>query len=142
MTTQEGFITDLRVWDIRPIPGHDLWLTQYPLEYYSPALKRKIVVPAGYRTDLASIPKWGHIIMHPASKEIRVAAVIHDRCYTDLNDQMTRAEADLVLREAMGFVPSPAPKWQRYVVWMFVRCSFRSRGYWEKYQDLKAKVDE
>jgi hypothetical protein len=36
-----------------------------------------IVVPAGYRTDLASIPRLFHRIFNPACR-VREAAVVHD----------------------------------------------------------------
>jgi hypothetical protein len=122
------FKTDLHSWDIKPIAGKDLWINQVPLHYYSAIAKRQITVPAGYISDLASIPKIVHSFMYPAAHEIRAAAEVHDYIYTDLCDQLTKKQADLILFEAMGNVINPAPKWKRYVVYMAVRVG--GKGNW------------
>ena len=88
------FITNLNEWDIQPIAGTDRWINQTELRYYSVLLDREIIVPAGYKTDLASIPKFAHSFMHPASKYIRAAAVIHDYIYTGLCSEITKAQVD------------------------------------------------
>ena len=122
------FLTNLHEWDIQPIAGTDHWINQTELRYYSELLGREIVVPAFYKTDLASVPKIAHSFMHPASKHIRAAALIHDYIYTDLCSEMTKAQADAVLRAAMGQVVCPAPMWKRNVVWVAVRLG--GKGSW------------
>ena len=66
--------------------------------------------------------------MHPASKYIRAAAVIHDYIYTGLCSEITKAQVDGVLREVMGQVVCPAPMWKHNVVWVTVRLG--GRGNW------------
>jgi len=85
-------------------------------------------VPSGYQTDLASIPKIAHSFMHPASKHIRAAALIHDYVYTNLCKWYTKKEADQIIREAMDCVVSPAPRWKRNVVYLAVRIG--GKGNW------------
>lgn len=70
-----------------------------PLTYVSDVLKRTILVPAGFQTDLASIPigLWNLL---PKSGKYDRAAVVHDFLY--VNNGCTRAEADAALYEAMG----------------------------------------
>jgi hypothetical protein len=123
-----AFITKLHQWDIQPIAGTDRWVNQTELRYYSQLLQREIVVPAKYPTDLASIPKWAHSFMHPSSKHIRAAAVIHDYIYTDLCHTMSKVQADAVLREAMGHVVCPAPMWKRNLVYVAVKIG--GKGNW------------
>ncbi|WP_376787833.1 DUF1353 domain-containing protein [Aliamphritea hakodatensis] len=106
----------------------DLWLNQVELKFHSAILDRVISVPVGYLTDLATIPWWARWFMSPASMHIRAAAVIHDYCYTHLCSSMSRSQADLVLREAMGCVTVPASMWKRNVVWVAVRLG--GRGAW------------
>lgn len=69
-----------------------------PLIFYSAALDREIVVPAGFQYDGASVPWW-----IPEDGEIREAAekaaAVHDWLYS--NPILTRAEADGVFREAL-----------------------------------------
>ena len=60
-------------------------------------------VPAGFPTDLASIPKILWNILHPVGR-YDAAAVVHDYLYAHglLNGKpITRAQADAILNEAM-----------------------------------------
>jgi len=122
------FVTNLMDLDIQPIAGTDLWKLQTEVTYYSELLNRIITVPAGYITDLASIPKIAHSFMSPASHEIRAAAILHDYIYQNLVLLFTKREADLILREAMGVVINPAPVWKIYVVYIAVRIG--GKGNW------------
>jgi hypothetical protein len=54
--------------------------------------------------------------------------VVHDYIYTDQCDELTKKQADLILREAMGHVIKPAPMWKRHVVYYAVRVG--GRGNW------------
>ena len=123
-----AFITNLQSWDIHPIAGTDNWINQKSLAYHSILLKKTVRIPIGYHTDLASIPRLLHWFMNPASKHIRAAAVVHDYCYTDLCQDMTKQQADLIIREAMGCVVWPAPIWKRNVVYLAVRIG--GKGNW------------
>ena len=59
---------------------------------------QRIVVPAGFETDLASIPRLLRGILHQNGLS-RAPAVLHDFLYA--TQIMTRSEADGVFREAL-----------------------------------------
>lgn len=101
------FVTDVQV-RILP-PGRAEGRKQYVLlkefEYQSDILGR-IVVPAGFPTDFASIPRIAWRYIDPEDEVILYASVLHDALYSwagTLPDSLkfTREQADLVLREAM-----------------------------------------
>lgn len=80
----------------------------------------RIVVPAGYVTDFASIPRlfWR---LEPPLGPAGKAAVVHDYLYSTrgLAGRYTRAAADGIFREAMGVLKVPA--WKRSLMWAAVR---------------------
>ncbi len=60
-----------------------------------------ILVPAGFKTDFASIPRLFWNILHPAGPH-RGAAVIHDYLYNQRHvHKRTRKECDKIFLEAM-----------------------------------------
>jgi hypothetical protein len=67
-------------------------------KYYSSMLQGVVVVPAGFKTDFASIPRLFCRVLPKNGKYDR-AAVIHDYLYTTAI--VTKAEADSVFLEAM-----------------------------------------
>jgi uncharacterized protein DUF1353 len=69
-----------------------------PLVYYSKRLGRTIIVPAGFVSDLASVPRVLWNLLPPLANYTR-AAVVHDFLY--VTNGLTRGEADAVLLEAM-----------------------------------------
>lgn len=76
-----------------------------------------VTVPAGTRTDFASIPRplWS-IVGHPAGRYAQ-AAVLHDYLYRI--GGLTRARCDELFREAMEVLGVP---WhQRWLMWAGVR---------------------
>lgn len=113
--------------------GRCQWLIAEPLKYEVGAegSGERITVPAGATTDLASIPRVVSNIFPPDGPWAK-AAVIHDwiyvtrgTCFRDgFNGRTrakpyTRAEADGILREAMGVLGVPA--WKRTVIYLAVR---------------------
>jgi hypothetical protein len=83
------------------------WVLAAPLVYQSDLLGAVVVAPAGMDTDLASVPRELQGIL-PASGPYNPAAVIHDGGYfgrlRSSDGQpvsLTKAESDLVFREAM-----------------------------------------
>lgn len=60
-----------------------------------------LVVPAGFKTDLASIPRFFWRILPPFGKYDK-AAVVHDFLYQVAPFDFTRKQADDVLFEACG----------------------------------------
>jgi hypothetical protein len=62
-------------------------------------LGRIITVPAGFKTDLASIPRVLWNVLPPVGS-YDAAAVVHDYLYQ--HNGVTRRQADDILHEAMG----------------------------------------
>lgn len=89
----------------------------------------KITVPAGFKTDLASIPRFFWRVL-PQVGKYDAAAVVHDYLYR--NNGVTRLEADDVLLEAMGVLNVPA--WQRSIIYAGVRV-----GGWKPWNEYRAK---
>ena len=91
-----------------------------------------IVVPAGYRTNFGTIPRWFAWWISPG--QLREAAIVHDfMCNEDFTDDgkeiqsgYSRWLADAVLYEAMGKLGFSWIK--RVTVWMAVRSSAWARG--------------
>lgn len=75
-----------------------------------------IEVPAGYRTDFASIPRFFQRLF-PAFGQYAEAAVIHDYCYD--TKLVSRPVADAILWEAMGAKNVPA--WKKAAIYLAVR---------------------
>lgn len=84
-----------------------------PLVYQSD-LAGTITVPAGFETDLASIPRglWNVL---PKVGPWDKAAVIHDWCYVTAPGGMSKQRADAILNEAM--IVCNVPTWQRWIIW-------------------------
>lgn len=83
-----------------------------------------IIVPKGYETDFASIPRIFWSILPPSGK-YRGAAVIHDYLYQNRGKfhpskpALTRAQSDGVFLEAMKELKVPFAI--RRVMWLAVR---------------------
>lgn len=76
----------------------------------------KIVIPAGFVTDLATIPRWLWSIFPPHDYYAK-AAILHDYLYETATG--TKEEADYVFYEALGVLGMP--KWQRKLFYWGVR---------------------
>lgn len=75
-----------------------------------------IRVPAGFVTDLASVPRALWAVLPPHGKYAK-AAIIHDYLYT--KGEVPRLEADRVFSEAMEVLG--VPKWKRKLMYWAVR---------------------
>ncbi len=77
----------------------------------------RIVVPKGFVTDFASIPRplWNVL---PPTGAYGKAAVLHDYLYRTAG-MATRPEADAVLKEAMEVIG--VGWWTRQIIWLGVR---------------------
>lgn len=92
-------------------------LTQ-ELLYWSDMLKSTHVVPAGFVTDFASIPRFFWRVLNPDDPRICWPSVIHDHaCATR---EISRLHADRLLREAMAVCG--AGKFIRNAVYFALRC--------------------
>jgi hypothetical protein len=77
--------------------GRGNWEVQKPLVYETDLRPNDIIVPVGFQTDFASVPRLPYIflIVGDIAQE---AAVIHDYLYE--TQILGRRDADRVLREA------------------------------------------
>ena len=89
------FLTDC----VLKVIAGDTWLLVEPLVYQHKTYG-ELTVPAGFKTDLASIPRFFHRIVNPCSVGTRRPAVVHDYLYTGKTN-LTRIEADKVLYDAL-----------------------------------------
>lgn len=122
-----GFLNHL---DYRDLDG-ETWLLLRPLRYYSETAGGMVVVPRGFKTDLASIPRFFHRVI-PKSGRHNYAAVVHDylykrngiRCVNGIKKVLSRQECDMVFLEGMAARECPA--WRRWVMYWAVRlCGWR-----------------
>lgn len=93
------------------------WVVQQPLVYQSDVAGQTFTVPAGFQTDLASVPRIpvAYLLAGGTSNE---AAVVHDFLYTAPHP-VPRDMADAVLKEASAVTGVPA--WRRWLMWAAVR---------------------
>lgn len=92
------------------------WVIVRPLIYQSDIAKQTFTVPAGFPTDLASVPRLPVVFLLTGDTSNEAAAV-HDFLYT--SHLVTRELADSVLREASAVTGVPA--WRRWLMWAGVR---------------------
>lgn len=83
---------------------------------YSSDLIGQVTVPAGFVTDLASVPRLP-VAFFLAGGLAHAAAVVHDWLYT--THQTDRATADSVFREACQ--ACGVSRWRAYLMWLGVR---------------------
>ena len=96
--------------------GERVFILERSFGYDSDILGRHVVVPVGFSTDGASVPKFIWWLYHPLGKYFR-AAVIHDWfCVTNEIDYITAAK---VFREAMEVCG--VNKWRRNKMYWAVR---------------------
>jgi hypothetical protein len=100
------------------------WVLTAPLIYQSDVAGRTFVVPKGFQTDLASVPRLPVIFLLTGDTSSQAAAV-HDYLYS--SHEVPRAMADAVLREASEVIGVPA--WRRWLMWAGVRAGGGS--HWE-----------
>lgn len=115
---------------IEHVPDRSRWIVQKPLQYLSPD-NLSVVVPQGFETDLASIPRLFWALIPKSDKHIVEGSIVHDYLYTGAMPSVTRAVADRTLRQAckdMG-----APGWYSWGVWAAVRIG----GHWSWVRDHK-----
>jgi hypothetical protein len=78
--------------------------------------KKTIIVPQGFTTDFASIPRIFWAVL-PRWGKYGNAAVIHDFLY--YQQKYHRKRADQIFLEAMGVLE--VPPWQKYLIYGAVR---------------------
>lgn len=71
---------------LTPAPSHDCWVVAEDV------VLNGCRIPAGFHTDLASIPRWAKWLVSPDHPATVPAAVLHDFRYTTHN--CSRLQAD------------------------------------------------
>lgn len=115
------FLTRL---DISEGEGGDLWLLDAPLVWEGPwpgGGTRRFEVPAGFVTDLDSVPRLPVVYLLLKGRA-RAAAVLHDWLYYD--GLVGRAEADTFFFKAMA--ATGVGWWRRWLIWAGVRLGGRA----------------
>lgn len=89
----------------------------HPFVYQSDLLADPIIVPVGFYTDFASVPRFLPLVYACLGDTAHAPAVIHDWLfYCAL---VPRKRADQILLEAMGVCGLPA--WRRWPIYVGVR---------------------
>ncbi|MEP3857279.1 MAG: DUF1353 domain-containing protein [Porticoccus sp.] len=79
-----------------------------------------IIVPRGYLTDFASVPRLP-IIRWAAGGRASMPAIVHDYLYDCCTKHITRAEADASFLDAMTAIDDPSWAVTRRIMWLGVR---------------------
>ena len=94
------------------------WKLHEALRYRSTLLGYTLVVPAGYRTDMGSIP-WFFTRLFPKVGQHNLACVVHDYMITHMSNDYDSKFAAKVFREALIVLGVPA--WRRNSMYYAVR---------------------
>jgi hypothetical protein len=112
------------------------WLLTRELHWDDPEEAWTVIVPVGFSTDLASIPRAFWPVFPPHGR-YAPAAVVHDWLYwaQHVNGELiSRRYADHVLRTASGEL---GVSWAtRWAMWSAVRVG--GGGRWNRYRDAQA----
>lgn len=85
---------------VSPTGDGKYWVLQEKLEYEHPVTKELYVIPRGFVTDLASVPRLFWTAFPPCGK-YTIAAVLHDYLYWVQQESCDRECADNILLLAM-----------------------------------------
>lgn len=108
------FLTPL---DVEEISDSIFAVANAPFQYQSDLLKKIIVVPVGFYTDFASVPRYLPLVYAALGDTAHEPAVIHDWLYySALTDRKT---SDAILLEAMKVWGMSA--WRYYPIYWGVR---------------------
>ena len=134
-----GFLKPLVV---TPLPDGRFWQTTRDMEYCvgAPDSAVRVVVPTGFETDFASVPRLLWPVLPPTGK-YTAAAVVHDWLYQHpwvvltglvVTKILNRAECDGIFNEAMQVLS--VGTWTRRTVYSGVRV-----GGWVTWRKYRAK---
>jgi hypothetical protein len=124
--------------ELRHRPGHHRWEVISPLHYrhyrptpplpsgYQPLASDLIVVPTGYLSDLASVPRLARRLVDSQCPTTRRPSVVHDYLYTDQTHRFTKREADRIFYDAL--LEEGTAKLLAWLLWQAVRIG--GRGNW------------
>ena len=94
------------------------WRLVRALRYQSSVAGARIIVPEGFVTDFASVPRLPLIYLL-AGNTAHSAAVVHDYLYQYHLPGIDRSQADAVFYEAMR--ASGESRWRAWTMWSAVR---------------------
>ena len=119
----------------RPIPPSYRRFILYEAVVYDvgkPNSGDRIIVPAGFITDFASVPRifWS---LYPPMGKYAGATIIHDYLY--ITQERTRKETDLIFLEAMKVLN--VPFFRRQIIYRAVRL-----GGWLPWRKRKRKLSK
>jgi len=115
------FTTEIKVAVPNDEHGTPLWRVLEPLNFHSEKFSKHYVVPAGFLSDLASVPRVP-ILWLVAGRVGNAAAIVHDWLYNygvKFKQIADRAEADEIFFEAM--VDCRVPLWRAWAMFGAVR---------------------
>lgn len=109
------------------IPDRNGWHVAAPLSFYSGRFNLTITVPAGFETDLASVPRLVWFLIPPTDKHIVEPATVHDWLYANVGyyeqgatgPWLSRKQADRILADAIAMEKGPG--WYVHIVYWGVR---------------------
>lgn len=103
------------------------------LVYDSERFNATIVVPAGFISDLASVPDIIPPVLVNDSGKITYAAIVHDFLYATegaANVKLTKAQADRIFLDIM--LERGMKKWRAYIAYLGVRLNLYRAYLWDK----------
>jgi hypothetical protein len=114
-----GFINSLKVELVQDVAdsGRGLWQLLEPLYYLDRPGTPLLIVPEGFVTDFASVPRIP-IAFLLCGDTAHPAAALHDFLYSTPH-RTTRADADRILREAA--ISCGVPAWRAAMLYAGVR---------------------
>ena len=103
---------------VSPLADGKTWVIRQKFTYYvgEEDSDEKIVVPVGFQTDFASVPRPFWTLVPRWGKHGK-AAIVHDYCYWE--QSYTRKRSDEIFREAMGVLK--VASWTTFVMYWAVR---------------------
>jgi len=119
------FLTE---YDDDPVDGGTGGMLQAPLIYHSDRYMQTIAVPVGFYSDYGSVPWWVPPGIVPRGAAYRPAYYVHDYLYGN-PDIMSKAEADVVLRDAMAEL-KPKRKLRAWIAWAGVTLNLKRLLNW------------
>ena len=98
---------------------------EYPWEVVSPLVWEddeigRVIVPSGYCTDLASVPRIPLVYAWTGGRA-NMPAILHDYLYDCWTDRITRKQADQAFLRAMGAMREPGAWLTRRAMYAGVR---------------------
>ena len=98
------------------------WRVETECVYFTdvPGVARKLVIPRGYETDLASVPRVPGIYWRYGNTAV-LPAIVHDYLYEHDPFKWGRKVADQIFLEAMRAEQDPGAATSRWVMYLAVR---------------------